>query len=348
MRAPEALAEYVREALAQGGDRPAIAEAARAAGWTATEVEAALDAWVDAPGLPPVPRPRATVSARDAFRHGLMFFALLLVAGHLGALAFALIDRLLPDPLESWPAGDGTIRWAVAVLVVAWPVWALMSLSLAREAERDPGQRRSAVGRWLTWGALFLAAATLIGDAVAIVSGFLAGGFGLRFLLKALAVATIAGAVFFAYGRTREADGGATLPQTRGLVAGFGLVVLVAIGAGLMSVGGPDSGRRERRDMVRLDALSQVADGLACHVRAGAEPARPATVGEISPACLGPDAAARLVDPLTGEAYRINYPAPDRAAICAAMEAPVAATRALAWRGFDAASGCMGVSFDQR
>ena len=206
MRAPEALAVFVRDALARGGDRAVIAEAARRAGWTPTETEAALATWVDADGLPPVPRPRAIVSARDAFRHGLMFFALLLVTSHLGLLVFALIDRWLPDPLDPYGYSDGPIRWSVAVLIVAWPVWAVTSLNLARDAERDPGQRRSAVGRWLTWGALFLAAATLVGDAIAIVAGFLGGDFGLSFLLKAVTVAVIAGAIFLAYGSRRDAE----------------------------------------------------------------------------------------------------------------------------------------------
>jgi hypothetical protein len=209
LRAPEALTDFVRDALALGGERATIAEAARRAGWTPTETEAALAAWVDAPGLPPVPRPRAVVSARDAFRRGLMFFALLLVTSHLGLLVFALIDRFLPDPLDPWMGGDGQIRWSIAVLIVAWPVWALTSLNLAHDAERDPGQRRSPVGRWLTWGALFLAAATLVGDGVAIVAGFLGGDFGPRFLLKAATVALIAGAIFLAYGSRRDADGAA-------------------------------------------------------------------------------------------------------------------------------------------
>ena len=206
MRAPEALAVFVRDALARGGDRAAIAEAARRAGWTPTETEAALATWVDADGLPPVPRPRAIVSARDAFRHGLMFFALLLVTSHLGLLVFALIDRLMPDPLDTYGYSDAPIRWSIAVLLVAWPVWALTSLGLARDAERDPGQRRSAVGRWLTWGALFIAAATLVGDGIAIVSGFLAGGETAAFLLKALTVALIAGAIFLAYGSSRASE----------------------------------------------------------------------------------------------------------------------------------------------
>ena len=138
-----------------------------------------------------------------------MFLSLLLVASHLGLLTFALIDHVVPDPLDRFGGGDGRIRWSTAVLLVAWPVWALTSLNLARDAERNPGQRRSAVGRWLTWGALFLPAATLVGDAIAIVAGFLGGDLSLRFRLKAAAVALIVGAIFLACGSDRDTEDGA-------------------------------------------------------------------------------------------------------------------------------------------
>ena len=178
MRASDALTAYAREALAAGADRPAITSALRAAGWSEGEIAGALSAWIDAPGLPPVPRPRAIVSARDAFRHGFMFFALSMVSVNLNLLVFALIDTWFPDPLATDPANSGAIRWAIAGLVIAYPVWAITSLGLARDAERDPGQRRGAVGRWLTWGALFLAATTLLGNGVAVIAGFLGGDRG--------------------------------------------------------------------------------------------------------------------------------------------------------------------------
>lgn len=206
MRASEALTLFARDALAAGGSRPAIEGALREAGWSAAEIEAALSAWIDAPGLPPVPRPRAVVSARDAFRHGLLFFALLTLAVNLNLLVFALIDAWLPDPLDGGLTESATIRWAIAGLVIAYPVWALTTLGLARDAERDPGQRRGAVGRWLTWGALFLAATTLFGNGVAVIAGFLGGDLTAPFLLKAATVAVIAGTIFAYYGAGRRGD----------------------------------------------------------------------------------------------------------------------------------------------
>ena len=91
----------------------------RPASWAAAVCALAGLAWtLGAPHLVIGHRAQGEPGAGAALTPWVGAGQLLLVAGHLGALAFALIDRLLPDPLESWPAGDGTIRWAVAVLVV--------------------------------------------------------------------------------------------------------------------------------------------------------------------------------------------------------------------------------------
>ena len=94
-----------------------------------------------------------------------------------------------------------------------------------------------------------------------------------------------------------------TLARTRLLVAVFGGAVLAAVVAGLLAVGGPNAGRRDRRDSARLDAIHRIADALACHADAAAEPARPATLADLTPSCLAPDAVAGLTDPRSGRAY---------------------------------------------
>jgi hypothetical protein len=139
-----------------------------------------------------------------------------------------------------------------------------------------------------------------------------------------------------------------TLARTRLVVALFGVAVLVAILAGLAVVGGPGSGRRDRRDAVRTDALRQIADALVCHAEAGAAPARPAALGELTPACLAPDAVAGMVDPQSGRAYRIAYPEPGRATVCADFERPPADRRFGGQGAFDAASGCISVTLAAR
>lgn len=206
MRAPPALAEFVRAALARGQGRDAIAAALRAAGWSGREVEAGLAEWAEADGLPPVPRPRAGSSPRDALRHGALFVALGLVCVQLGVVAFALIDRTFPDPLSGGYGFGGGVRWAVAALVVAWPLWAWLTLALARDAEADPGARRAAIGRWLTAAALFVAGVVILGDLIAVLAAFLGGELTPRFLLKAAVVGAIAAATLAIYLPALRAD----------------------------------------------------------------------------------------------------------------------------------------------
>ncbi len=70
---------------------------------------------------------------------------------------------------------------------------------LGRELARNPIKRLSAVRRWLTYLTLFLAATVLIGDMIALVYNLLGGEIAVRFLLKVLVAAVIAGAIFGYY-----------------------------------------------------------------------------------------------------------------------------------------------------
>ena len=85
MRNADHLAAFVRDALIAGRPRPEIEAALRTAGWTPAEISEAMQAWAEGTFLPPVPRPRPYVSAREAFVYGLMFVALAMTAWHLTA-----------------------------------------------------------------------------------------------------------------------------------------------------------------------------------------------------------------------------------------------------------------------
>jgi hypothetical protein len=134
-----------------------------------------------------------------------------------------------------------------------------------------------------------------------------------------------------------------TLARSRATVLLAGLVVLAAVVLGLLVVGGPEAGRRDRRDAARLADIRQIADAIACHAAAKADPPAPSTIEQISPACLarGPQ---ELVDPSTGAAFAIERPTPDLARVCADFEAPSRGERWPGWPPFDAATGCVSVS----
>lgn len=199
---PQKLNEFVQAALAAGHDRTAIRNALLAAGWGAEQIESGFDDWAEVDFPVPVPRPRASLSAREAFLYLVLFSTLYFFAWNLGGLLFALIERLFPDPTDNeWQIARlaASIRWSISAMVIAFPVLVFIARYIARETERHPVRRLSPIRRWLTYLTLFIAAAALIGDLTTLVYNALGGELSLRFLLKILVVGLIAGSVFSYY-----------------------------------------------------------------------------------------------------------------------------------------------------
>ncbi|SDE65384.1 hypothetical protein SAMN05421538_10936 [Paracoccus isoporae] len=193
------LTDFVNAALGAGHDRDDIARALADAGWSERERREALEGWQMVAGLPPVPRPRAYVSAREAVIYGLLFIALCVVAWHLCSLGFRVIDAVLPDPAALYPQGSGGMRWSMAALIVFTPVFALLNRHVAIQAAQDPGRRRSLVRRWFASVTLLICALTLLGDLVLTLYSFLDGELTPRLLAKSLLLAVVAGLVLAYY-----------------------------------------------------------------------------------------------------------------------------------------------------
>ncbi|MGQ9364841.1 DUF5671 domain-containing protein [Azospirillum sp. ST 5-10] len=191
--------EFVRGALAAGIDRRRIAEALRQAGWPESDTRAALDSYADVAFPLPVPRPKPSPSAREVFLYLLAFGALYVCAWHVGAMAFAFIDRFLPDPAaydHGYRGFADTVRWNAAALVVSLPLFLLTFRTVENAIVADPTKRGSWPRRWLTHLTLLFAAVVISGDLVVLVYSVLGGEYGQRFLLKVATVGVIAGGIF--------------------------------------------------------------------------------------------------------------------------------------------------------
>lgn len=194
------LTSFVKEALGRGLPRTQIEDALRQAGWPPQEIGAALSAFAPVDFPIPVPRPRISLSPREAFLYLLQFSTLYTVAYNLGSLLFQFVNRALPDPADGpYPFTGAAIRWSVSALIVAFPVFMFVSSVNARAVRANPAIRGSAVRRWLTYVTLFGAACTLIGDVMSLVYSALGGELTTRFVLKVVIVGAIAGAIFWYY-----------------------------------------------------------------------------------------------------------------------------------------------------
>jgi hypothetical protein len=191
--------DFIQDALSRGTPRPEIESLLLQAGWPRPKVRATLAEFADVDFAIPVPRPRIAVDARDAFVYLVLFGTLYITAINLGSLGFQVIDRIYPNPVLA-PAAAGyklmALRWSIASVVVAGPVFVFVSMLVARFIRRDPAKRGSTVRRWLTYLTLTLASAVLIGDVIALVFGLLSEGLVAAFILKVVIVGGIAGGVF--------------------------------------------------------------------------------------------------------------------------------------------------------
>ena len=196
------LETFVRDALMRGHSRQQVSGALLAAGWSEQQISGVLDGWAEVDFPLPVPRPRASLSAREAFAYLVLFSTLYFFAWNLGSLLFQLIQYALPDPADpDWQLMrlNGGIRWAISALVIAFPVFVFAAHRVSRDVDKHPIKRLSPVRRWLTYLTLFVAATVLIGDLTALVFNLLSGDLSLRFVLKVLVVGVIAGTVFGYY-----------------------------------------------------------------------------------------------------------------------------------------------------
>jgi len=209
MAADKELLEFVSQALMSKVPRDEIERILAEAGWPRDRVKAALSSFADVEIPLPVPRPRAYGSARDAFLYLVIFVALCLSSYYLGSLFFNIIDIAFPDPAvteRSELLRPDRIRWAIAMLVVSFPAYLILSVKINSEIAKDSEQRGSRVRKWLTYLTLFIAAMFVIGDLVGLVYQFLKGELTIRIGLQILTVAAIASVIFVYYLRSIGRD----------------------------------------------------------------------------------------------------------------------------------------------
>lgn len=147
------------------------------------------------------------ISAKDFFMQLGAMVALYASAISFTMLVFEYINVLLPDPLG---IGGGdiyyahrnsfqTIRWAISVLIVVFPLYVWLSWFLEKFYQKNPEARKIWIRRWLVYLTLFVAASIIIGNFVTLIYNALGGELTLRFILKVVTLFFVTGSVFGYY-----------------------------------------------------------------------------------------------------------------------------------------------------
>ena len=192
------LLRFIEHARHKGMDHGTIFVLLRSAGWKDQEIAAAIAARELAM---PVPERAGVGSARDTFFHLLAFTALYTSAISLIYLFFTYIEFAFPDlatPPSTYAieAALSSIRVSLATLIVAYPLFVWTWWFLLREVRKFPEKAKSGVRRWLTSLSMFVAAVTILGNAITVVYYLVEGDLTVRFLLKVAVLFVTTGAIF--------------------------------------------------------------------------------------------------------------------------------------------------------
>ncbi len=264
------LTRFVREALTQKVAKSEIRSKLLEAQWSEDEVDSALFGFADIEFLIPVPRPRLYLSARDAFLYLALFSTLYTSAISFGSLLYGFINRALADPAMIGVVLNPTgVRWSTSSLIIAFPIFLVLSRVMYRAIRRDPEKRTSKIRKWLTYLTLFVAAGVLLGDLITLVFNLLGGELSMRFALKVLTVGGISGAVFGFYLwdlRQEDVEPQRWAAKHAGVRVFAGLISAMVGGAivgGLFLAGSPGEARLTRLDdrrKVDLQMISRATD----------------------------------------------------------------------------------------
>lgn len=207
---------------------------------------------------------------------------------------------------------SGSMRWAIASLVIVFPVYIILTRMLNRDMDAHPEKRDLRVRKWLMYLTLSLASIALVVDLVVLIYQFLSGDYAATFFLKVLAVALVAGLVFAYYFYELRREAGKTAPSR--LVFRYGAIALVAVSVigGFFVVGSPKVARDTQMDARRVSDLQSVQWQVVSYWQR--KQALPASLAELN------DPISSFVvpnDPATNESYGYKVVGQKTFALCA-------------------------------
>ncbi len=177
------------------------------------------------------------------------------------ALLFEYVDYAFPDTLNNYSYGDpysSGIRFALASLVVVFPVFLLLMRLIRRDIIAHPAKADLWIRRWALYLTLFIAAITIIIDLIVLVNTFLGGELTTHFVLKTALVFLVAGGALMHF--LADIWGyWVKYPQKAMMVGwGVGILIVLSIASGFFIIGNPADVRLYRFDDQKVSDLQNI------------------------------------------------------------------------------------------
>jgi hypothetical protein len=256
---------------------------------------------------------------RDVFMNIFALILLVLTAAFFGVIIFQYINIYFPDVVsDGFFQRDylGTVREALATLVIIFPIFLWVSRFLYRDVARHPEKRDFKLRKWLLYLTLFVAAGVIMGDLVTLLRNFLEGELTARFVLKVLTVLFIAGSVFLHYfSELRERE--KKLMWMGAFDKIIIIVVTVAIVAGFIVAGSPQNQRVIKYDRQRVSDLQNIQNQVIFYWQG--KDKLPPELEDLNDNISG---FVVPVDPETGDSYEFTVLGSLEFELCAVFGAP--------------------------
>ncbi|MFH0804126.1 MAG: DUF5671 domain-containing protein [Candidatus Zambryskibacteria bacterium] len=198
-------------------------------------------------------------SAKDFFLHLGVIVSLYAIVISFLNLAFKIINKAFPEVAQNiyaWGAGS-EISMPVATLIIVFPLFAVLSHFAYKAYVGSLDKQEPWIRKWLIYVTLFVAGVTLVGDLITVLYKFLDGqDLTAAFLLKALVVFLVAGAVFGFY--LQDIREKISSGKRKMWLIATGIIVLVFIILGFSVLGSPQTQRLLRYDNQKITDLQNI------------------------------------------------------------------------------------------
>jgi hypothetical protein len=315
------LQSFVSERLKAGISKVDLVEQLQTVGWSEEEALIAYRAALVQNGVPTPSEGTKRVATKRASTVEIIlnifsFILLGIIASALGILYFEVINYFFPDPLNlniysyTVQATADSIHYAIAALVVAFPLYVIAVRMWFRKYREEEGKEESKLTKWITYLVLLAASITIVGDLITTLNTFLGGEISTRFYLKALTILVIAGMIFgFYFLERKKVQYGQDITRTTFQRFGWaiGAIILLGIVLGFSAAGSPQTGRMITFDTQRADNLTQIASCVNEYTQEFRRlPASQAELGQRTTYSY----CASLKDPESGAAYEYRVVQP--------------------------------------
>jgi hypothetical protein len=177
-------------------------------------------------------------------------------------LLFAYINQAFPDALEggyaSYDPYSGSIRFAMASLIVLVPVTLVLLRLIRKDIAKEHGKADLWIRRWALFLTIFIAGLTVVVDLITLINYFLGGEITQRFVYKVAVVLLVASAVFMHF--LADLWGYWIQNPAKARMIGFaaGALVLASIVSGFFIIGSPTTVRLQRFDAQKVSDLQTI------------------------------------------------------------------------------------------